>query len=253
MLLTRPIHSAGFLREHGLGVEAHTDRPVPEELLPFVHGVHLPYVGLNLAALDEKVRQDSLQTMKAALLEGCRFPVDRMAIHTAGIETDKGVRVGDYELLIRSFRELADFAAEKRIILCIENQVLRPSVRRFGDNVSEWLALPGDIGRENILLTLDSSHAATSAAIYEDYAERLHCMDEFLGKPELIGRIHWSDARLRNREALYNDMHLVPGRGDLPREFHRRILHLPAVKLLEQKCTEADVLDGLKFIASLDD
>ncbi len=82
---------------------------------------------------------------------------------------------------------------------------------------------------------------------------RLHCLDEFLSRPELIGRVHWSDARLRNREALYNDMHLVPGRGDLPREFHRRVHQLPAVKLLEQKCTEADVLEGLKFIASLDD
>ena len=253
MLLTRPIHSAAFLRAHGLGVEVHTDRPVPEDLLPFVHGVHLPYAGLNLAALDEKVRQDSLQFLKNELGKGCRFPVDRIVIHTVGIETDKGVRVGDYDLLIRSFRELADLAAEKRIILCIENQVLRPFVRRFGDNVSEWLALPGDIDRKNILLTLDSSHAATSAAIYEDQAERLHCMNEFLCRPELIGRVHWSDARLLNREALYNDMHLVPGQGDLPREFHRRIHQLTAVKLLEQKCSEADVLEGLKFIASLDD
>ena len=41
--------------------------------------------------------------------------------------------------------------------------------------------------------------------------------------------------------------------GDLPLEFHRRIHRLNVVKLLEQKCTESEVLEGLDFIAGLDD
>ena len=253
MLLTRPIHSAAFLKAHGLGVEVHTDRPVPEELLPFVFGVHLPYTGLNLAALDETLRRRSIQELEDSLLAGSRFHVDRVVIHSCGIETDDGVRVGDYENLIRSFRELAEFSAKHGIILCIENQVARRKRRRFGDRPAEWLALPGDIDRENVMLTLDSSHAATSAALFENYADRLGCLDEFFRRPELIGRIHWSDARLKNREALYCDMHLVPGKGDLPLEFHRRIHRLEVVKLLEQKCTESEVLEGLDFIAALDD
>ncbi|MBQ9336307.1 MAG: sugar phosphate isomerase/epimerase [Lentisphaeria bacterium] len=252
MLLTRPIHSAAFLKAHGLGVEAHTDRPLREDLVPLVFGVHLPYAGLNLAALDETLRRRSVLALKDALLEGIRFPVDRMVVHSCGIGSENGIRVGDYGLLVESFRELADFAARHKIILCIENQVLRPNVRRFCDNPAEWLALPGDIGRDNVMLTFDSSHAATSAAVFENYEDRLRCLNEFLSRPESIGRIHWSDARLKNREALYNDMHQVPGKGDLPPEFHRRIHRLPAVKLLEQKCTEAEVLEGLDFIAGLD-
>ena len=251
MLLTRPIHSAAFLKAHGLGVEAHIGRPLPEELIPLVHGIHLPYSGLNLAALDENMRLQSLQILKNALLEGCRFPVDRMVIHTVGIESQNGVRIGDYELLIRSFRDLAEIATDHRIILCIENQVLRPSAKRFGDNAPEWLALPHDIDRDNILLTLDSSHASTSAAMGENYTERLRLLDEFLSHPEMIGRVHWSDARLKNREALYNDMHLVPGKGDLPLEFHRRLHRLPVIQLLEQKCTEEEVAEALAFIDSL--
>ena len=253
MLLTRPIHSAVFLKAHDLGVEAHTDRPLPDELVPLMFGVHLPYGGLNLAALDESLRLHSIQVLEDALSEGIRFPVDRMVVHSCGIELDNGIRVGDHDLLVKSFRELADFAAKHKIILCIENQVVRPGVRRFCDNPAEWLALPGEIGRGNVMLTMDSSHAATSAALFEKYEDRLRCLDEFLSRPERIGRIHWSDARLKNREALYNDMHLVPGKGDLPREFHRRIHRLDAVKLLEQKCTEPEVLEGLDFIAGLDD
>jgi hypothetical protein len=46
-------------------------------------------------------------------------------------------------------------------------------------------------------------------------------------------------------------MHLVPGQGDLPREFHQAILKHPARKLLEQRCPSEEVAEGLKFIASL--
>ncbi|MBR2373949.1 MAG: sugar phosphate isomerase/epimerase [Lentisphaeria bacterium] len=251
MLLTKPIFSAGFLLEHELGVEAHIGRPLPDELIPLVRGVHLPYSGLNLAAIDLERRNFSLAAVKKALTEGAEFPVDRMVIHTIGIESENGIRVGDYELLIKSFRELAEFAERFRIILCIENQVLRQNTRRFGDNAPEWLALPEDIGRENVMLTLDSSHASSSAAIYDDHEERIRKLNEFLIRPELIGRVHWSDARLKNQEALYNDMHMVPGSGDLPLEFHRAISRLNAVKLLEQKCTEAEMIEGVKFIRSL--
>ena len=42
-----------------------------------------------------------------------------------------------------------------------------------------------------------------------------------------------------------------PGRGDLPRPSHKAIRELPLVKLLEQNCTEAEVVGALDFIESL--
>jgi sugar phosphate isomerase/epimerase len=77
-------------------------------------------------------------------------------------------------------------------------------------------------------------------------------MYEFLRHPERIGRVHWSDSRLTKSEAYYHDMHLVPGAGDLPIDFHRRINNLDIVKTLEQKCSEEELLQGLAFISSLD-
>jgi len=251
MLLTKATHSAEFVRAHGLGVEFHVGRPLPDELIPFVRTVHLPYDNLNLAALDEAFRLRSIAELEHAL-ETSLFPgVERMVVHTCGIEIDNGRRVGDHELMIRSLRELADFAARYKITLCVENMVLRQNLRRFGDLASEWLALPHEIGRGNVLLTLDSSHAASSAAIAADSTERLRRLDEFLSRPDLIGHVHWSDARLTHREVLFTDMHLVPGKGDLPREFHRRIKSLDCAKLLEQNSTDAEVGEGLDFIASL--
>ena len=46
-------------------------------------------------------------------------------------------------------------------------------------------------------------------------------------------------------------MHLVPGKGDLPRDFRRKIKALDVIKLLEQKCSEEEVHEGLKFIETL--
>ncbi len=257
MYLTRPCHRPEFLREHHLGVEAHIGRydrlPDWPQYIPFVYGVHLPYAGLNLAANDEQLRKQSLQQLKMALDEGCRYPVDRMVIHTIGYETIEGVLSGAWEHMIRSLQNLADYAAEKKIILCIENQVLREEHlhRVYGSNAAEWLQIYSDVDRANVLLTLDSSHAATSVAVYDTAEERAERLFDFLSHPEWIGRVHWSDSRITNNESRFNDMHLVPGQGDLPRKFHQAIRQLPVTKLLEQRCPEEEVIAGLKFIESL--
>ncbi len=257
MYLTRPCHRPEFLRAHNLGVEAHIGRydrlPDWPQYIPFVYGVHLPYAGLNLAANERQARENSLRQIKLALDEGCQYPVDRMVIHTVGFESIEGVLVGSYDHMIASLRNLADYAAEKKIVLCIENQVLLDVSRRriYGSNAAEWLQIYQDINHPNVLLTLDSSHAATSVAVYETAEERAERLFDFLAHPEWIGRVHWSDARITNNEAYQNDMHLVPGQGDLPRKFHQAIKNLPVIKLLEQRCPEEEVIAGLKFIDSL--
>ncbi len=149
-------------------------------------------------------------------------------------------------------RELAAYAAEKKIILCLENQALHiPDLTRFGTFAEEWIQLQKDVDRTNVLLTLDTSHAACAAATLPTAEERFAYLDAFLKEPERIGRVHWSDSRLGNNEAYFNDMHLIPGEGDLPRTFHQRIKGVNAIKTLEQKRPEEDVLKGLAFIEAL--
>ncbi len=257
MLLTKPFHSIRFLQENHLGVEAHIGRyessPTWEQYIPFVGGVHLPYDGINLASPDESIRSEGFRKIEAALMEGCRYGIDRMVIHTLGTRIQDGRTVGEYDLLIESLRKLAAFAKKRNVTLCMENQLMYPpnTLRLFGDTAEEWFRIRKDAACDNLLLTLDTSHAATSLAVYPTHRERLKHLYDFLKFPELIGRIHWSDSRIINNEAAGNDMHLCPGTGDLPLPFHSEINRHPAVKLLEQNCTWQEVRNTLEFISNL--
>ncbi|MBQ7339022.1 MAG: sugar phosphate isomerase/epimerase [Clostridia bacterium] len=256
MLLICPVHTPKFLTEQHLGVEAHIGRydvlPNWEQYVPFVYGVHLPYANLNLAALDDAWRQRSIETLKTAIDTGCCYPVDRMVMHLMGIEALHGEVVGNYERMIEGIRAVADYAATKKIILCLENQALHMAHRKaYGSMAEEWFQIYTDVCRDNVMLTLDTSHAATGAATKESAQERFAYLYEYLKHPEWIGRVHWSDAKLTNREAFMCDMHLIPGEGDLPLDFHRAIKRLDVIKTLEQKRPEADVLRGLAFIEAI--
>lgn len=256
MYLTRPVHTPDFLSKYDIGIEYHITRhdaqPNWEQYIPFVYGIHLPYSGRNLAALDDTLRRQSIESVKATIDVGAQFPIDRMVMHSMGIHVKDGQVVGSYERMIDGIAELADYAGQKNIILCIENQALHvPNMERFGTFAADWLKIPVDVNRSNVLLTLDSSHAATAAAVLETAEERFAYLYQFLEHPELIGRVHWSDSRLENNEAFMKDMHLIPGEGDLPLDFHRRIKALPVVKTLEQSRPEEDMIRGLKFIESL--
>lgn len=256
MYLTRPVHTTGFLAQYNIGIEyfvtRHEALPNWTQYIPFVHGIHLPYAGLNLAAFDDTLRRHSIDTVKAAIDVGVQFPTDRMVMHSMGVREKDGALLGSYERMIDGIAELADYAAAKHIILCIENQALHvPNLDRFGTFAEDWLRIPGDANRSNVLLTLDSSHAATAAAVLDTAEERFAYLYRFLAKPELIGRVHWSDSRLGNNEAYMKDMHLIPGEGDLPLDFHRRIKALDVLKTLEQSRPEEDMIKGLSFIASL--
>lgn len=256
MLLTCPVHTPEFLKKCGLGVEAHIGRydnlPNWEQYVPFVGGVHLPYSKLNLAAFDDEHRALSIERVKAAIDAGCQYPVKEMVMHTIGIEAFDGVLLGSYERMIDGIQILAGYAASKGITLCIENMAQHvPHRVIYGVTAEEWYKIYEDVNRENVKLTLDTSHAACAAALLPGADARFAYLFEFLKYPERIGRVHWSDSRLTKAEAYYHDMHLVPGEGDLPTDFHRQIKKLDAIKTLEQRCPEENVLRGLEFIDSL--
>ena len=259
MLLICPCHRSEFLSKNNLGVEAHIGRSDKlddwERYIPFVKGVHLPYAHLNLAALDDELRENSINKIKEAIDEGCKYPVDKMVMHTMGIEVWGGGVIGTYERMIDAMRHLADYASTKNITLCVENSALHiPERKIYGVFADEWYQIQKDVNRKNLLLTLDTSHASTAAAFLMKDKSAEECFQylyEFLKYPELIGRVHWSDARLENNEAYMCDMHLTVGEGDIPADFHRKIKNLKAVKLLEQSRPEEDVIKELDFINRL--
>jgi sugar phosphate isomerase/epimerase len=259
MLLVCPDHTPEFLSKHNLGIEAHIGRseqiPEWEKLVPFVHGVHLPYAHLNLAALDDELRKTSIEKIKEAIAIGCQYPVDKMVMHTVGIEVWGGGIIGSYERMIDGMRELADFSLKKGITLCVENSAMHiPERIIYGVSAQEWISIQKDVNRPNVLLTLDVSHAAAAAAyLMKDKTDedRFNYIYEFLNEPELIGRVHWSDSRLTGGETYMRDMHVVVGDGDIPVDFHRKIKNLDAVKLLEHNQPEDVILREIAYIDAL--
>ena len=257
MLLVRPIHAPEFLNKYQLGVETHITRDDIKEgyekYIPFVHGVHLPYKDINLAAFDPKERRAGIEHIKKCVETGSRYPVDRMVMHPCGVLSWQGEPCGSYAPLIDSLREIADFMAQKGLMLCLENQLYKPASVKVvvGCHSREWFQLYRDINRPNVKLTFDSSHAASCAAEAPDDDARLKALWDYLEHPDYIGRFHWSDSRIKGGESLFVDMHLVPGQGDLPRAFHQAIWNHPAQKLLEQRCPSEEVAQGLAFISGL--
>ena len=173
-------------------------------------------------------------------------------MHPVGIEILNGELVGCYDRQIDGIQRLAKYAKQKNVILCVENQLLeKRNDKIYGVFADDWLKIYDDVNRDNVLLTLDTSHASTSVAMIENKDERFNALYNFLKRPEIIGRVHWSDSKLTNQEALYNDMHLVVGMGDLPIDFHKKIKSLPVIKTLEQNKPEQEMEFSLNFIQNL--
>jgi sugar phosphate isomerase/epimerase len=176
-----------------------------------------------------------------------------MVLHPCGVFSFQGQEVGEYAFLIDSLREIAGFMADNGLILSLENQVLRhPDLRIIAACSSdEWFQLYKDVNCGNVTLTLDTSHAASAVAHEPTAEERFRKLQDFLSHPEWVTHFHWSDARLTTDEAKWSDMHLVPGTGDLPLDFHRAIKQHGGSILFEQNCSEAELEAGLRFYESL--
>lgn len=259
MYLICPCHTTEFLTKYNLGIEAPIGRFEKldgwEKYIPFVHGVHLPYAHLNLAAFDDNLRNSSIDAIKKSIDIGCQYPVDRMVMHTLGIEYWGAGPIGCYERMIDGMKEIADYALTKNIKICVENSALHiPERKIYGVFADEWIEIYKDVDRPNVLLTLDTSHAAAAAAyIKKDGTaeERFNYLYEFLKYPELIGWVHWSDSLLTNAESYMEDLHLPVGAGDFPIDFHKKIKALNVTKTLEQHNPAEDEIKALQFIESL--
>jgi len=257
MLLVNAIFDVDFLKKHQLyvelGIDENADWSKFEIYQPYVRTIHLPYDALNLAARNAAERRRSIEVFKDIIHRAAIFDARTMILHPCGVFSFKGEDVGEYGFLIDSLRELADFADQRSVIISLENQVLRhPDLRIIaGCYADEWFQLHKDVARANITLTLDTSHAASAVAHEEVIGKRYEKLWDFMSKPELITHFHWSDARLQTNEAQWGDMHLTPGSGDLPREFHQAIMRHNGSKLFEQNCPPEVMESALAFARSL--
>ncbi|MBI3974622.1 MAG: sugar phosphate isomerase/epimerase [Chloroflexi bacterium] len=273
-MLTIAETDPALLVELGLGVEgsikANGDVVLPEHASPYLVSVHLPYSldgrRFNVGASDEAVRRGAIESVKAAIDRAKLLGAQRGIIHPMGISRWDGSMEATWEQTVAGLVEVVDHARATGFQLCLENNVhywdgipdetLPEQADRgatnhiFGSTPAEWRDLWRAVGREELRLCLDTSHAATYAARSSDPAKAEQLLGEFLAQPELIAHVHWSDSWLCDPRGR-RDAHLPVGTGTLPRAFHARVKALDATKHLEHKATPPQLRAELTFIEGL--
>ncbi|MBP5639088.1 MAG: sugar phosphate isomerase/epimerase [Victivallales bacterium] len=241
------------MKKHGLGLEVHLthDDKASEfaDHVQFIKSCHLPFGGINYAAIDDEVRTNSLEVTKATMEQAAGLGVTKVVLHPLGVWEENGVHVGEYDIFVASMRELVPVAERLKLEVCVENMVLRaPTTNvRYGCTVEEWWGILDILNSPAFRLTLDTSHAASNATHGATPEERVKLLWHYLDRPELISHVHWSDAMMMDGTTKYQDMHLIPGKGDIPLDFHKAVLNLNATVVMEQHCSDEACAEGLDF------
>ncbi|MFQ6075047.1 MAG: sugar phosphate isomerase/epimerase family protein [Candidatus Bathyarchaeia archaeon] len=268
------------LQRLGLGVET---EPPSEKALPnppfvgLIDVCHAPFrysseKRLNVADPDNGFRLLSMRVLKKSFVEASSLGAKKVVIHSAPKIFRE--QTGDYGILIRSLRKLADFAKERSLKVCLENnlrywpcylyqdaryintppeEMLETSVAGdlyFGTAPEEWAGIAGDVDRSNFFLTLDTSHAVSYTMETSDLEARKQILARFLDHKGRIDHVHWSDNYITdNRGRL--DSHMPLAEGTIPREFHRKVKNLDATKTLEFLPVYEVVKKSLEYIEYL--
>lgn len=260
-----------------VGISAGLTRAQEEERLQslqpwsdLIECVHLPYSlsgrRLNVAALDDAWRRQSLDMVIHALGWAGRTGAPKVVIHTAPCRWN-GEIVGGYERLVDGVRELAKEAERHRILICLENSRFYwdgcdPLVSPDEIDLDElntyfailpetWLQLAKDVDRSQVRLCLDTSHAVTTAQRVSSLDERVRMLHAFLDAGDWIGHVHWNGNYLADSRGRA-DSHLPVFAGSIPIEVHRRVAGLDAARHLERKLSGPDLIREMIFIEALE-
>ena len=172
--------------------------------------LHAPLTDINLGSINRRIRQASIEDVKAALEFARDIGASAVAVHASpgmlampggkwSKETPsppmRAVLLQQEELLVQAVQDLADFAPD--LLLCLENLVYPHELYRSPEEVGE---LVRKVNRPNVGVTLDVGHAVVSG----------HNPLDFLGLlPDRIFHVHLHD----NSGAV--DEHLPLGQGSI--------------------------------------
>jgi len=128
--------------------------------------IHAPFADLNIASMNEKIREESLAQIKAAMHAGYVLEAKLITIHSG--------RLSPYsvwfpekakELNLASIEELAEHAQEHGLLLCVENMPHYEGA--MFSLVEELKELTRMFSRSELGITLDVGHAATCGDVVE--------------------------------------------------------------------------------------
>ncbi|OPY20993.1 MAG: fructoselysine 3-epimerase [Methanomethylovorans sp. PtaU1.Bin093] len=157
--------------------------------------MHLPFSDMNLAGLNDGIRNEALRQMHRCLALGSGI-VELAVVHP-GYLSPYGSQMPEkaWSTHIGSIRNVCDTAAEYGITIAVENMPEMPKI--FGKYPDEMLRTLEEVNRDNVGMTLDIGHANT-VGVVDEFLEK--CKDQIL-------HMHIHDNHGKS------DEHLPLGRG----------------------------------------
>lgn len=181
---------------------------------PFSYSVHAPTSDINIASVNERMRQASLAVLDDTMTACTRIGADHLVIHP-GYAPYEQVRARSHTALLRSLDELVRLQDEHGVRACVENMGMWECCHFRGPEFVPELASRG------LGCTLDVGHARLNGNLGAFLATGGFC------------HVHLHDNRGTN------DDHAACGSGDI--DFSAVVQQLPreAARVIETKDLEA--------------
>lgn len=159
--------------------------------------IHLPFSDMNLAGLNAGIHDEVMRQMRYYL--DMASGIADLAVLHPGYLSPYGNQVPDkaWKVSIESIQQLCDFAADRGIMIAVENMPDFPKI--YGKLPEEMLKILEQVNRKNVGMTLDVGHANTMGLV-----------DEFV--ENCLGRI--KHMHIHDNHGAH-DEHLPLGQGNI--------------------------------------
>lgn len=175
--------------------------------------LHLPFSDMNLAGLNESIREEVIRQMKHYITLASNY-INLAVIHP-GYLSPFGLQVPQTAYLtnLASIQEICDFAADFGILVAVENMPDLPKI--FGKYPDEMLEMLESIGSYNVGFTFDVGHANTVGLVNDfldllaDRISHVHIHDNMGKKDEHLplgkGTVDWKQVmeKLSSYEGIF--------------------------------------------------
>jgi len=207
-----------------------------------VWSLHAPFSGLNIASIDEELRNHALTAIIEYIHYANKLNASVVVVHPSSgyaqsmTEYSKGL-----EKLKNSLRILAKEAVDNDIMLALENMIdkHKPEKSRIGAYVLELKSLINEMNLENVGICLDTGHSninkmipAVEAYWAADNLITIHMNDNLgITDDHLIpteGNINWKE--------FINALKLIKYRGPLVMEINSKGTPLKTLLKLREIC-----------------
>jgi sugar phosphate isomerase/epimerase len=162
--------------------------------------LHAPFVGLDLASVDDDVRSVSVASALRSV-EFCRaLACPQLLLHLSaspGVKGEAAVEAAR-RAMVESLEEITDHARQKGVTILLENMASHPSHLRVGSMVRELLELVNRFQDRGIGICIDTGHSSLNQQDPSEDIRQAGC--------------HLRSLHINDNDGV-TDGHLVPGRG----------------------------------------